>query len=92
MNLVYVYNSDEQLCTVYKKFDYTKYIWYYHYMPKSGEEVLKLYLKAGWTILNRRGSHVKIGKGNERETIPMHDELHKGLEQALLKRLRKEEK
>ena len=57
-------------------------------MPKSGEQVLKLYLRAGWVVLGHRGSHVKVGRGNLRETIPMHKELAVGLERKLLKRLR----
>ena len=56
-------------------------------MPLSGEAVLRLFMKAGWTVLNRRGSHVKVGKGGLRETIPMHKELGRGLERKLLKRL-----
>lgn len=60
-------------------------------MPLSGKEVLKRYEKAGWVILARRGSHVKVGKGPLRETIPMHKELKRGLEQKLLKRLSESE-
>ncbi len=56
-------------------------------MPLSGKEMLKLYLKHGWEILRQKGSHVQIGKGNERETIPMHKELKKGLERFLLKKI-----
>ena len=58
-------------------------------MPISGKEMLKRYLKAGWKKLRQKGSHVIVGKGNERETIPMHDELKKGLERQLLKRFDK---
>ena len=57
-------------------------------MPISGEEMLNHYLKAGWKVLRRKGSHVIVGKGNERETIPMHKELKKGLEKYLSKRLK----
>jgi predicted RNA binding protein YcfA (HicA-like mRNA interferase family) len=62
-------------------------------MPLSGKEVLRRYLQAGWIRIKSRSghsgtSHVKVGKGNERETIPMHDELDKGLERKLLKRLK----
>lgn len=57
-------------------------------MPLSGKEMLKLYLKQGWVVLRQAGSHVVVGKGDERETMPMHKELKKGLEQKLLKRLR----
>ncbi len=54
-------------------------------MPISGKEMLKLFQKAGWKILRTKGSHVIIGKNDERETIPMHKELKKGLESYLLK-------
>ena len=51
--------------------------------------MLKLYEKHGWYRLRQKGSHVVVHKENERpETIPMHKELKKGLEQALLKRLK----
>ena len=56
-------------------------------MPISGKQMLRLFRKAGWRIISRRGSHVKVGNGSEREIIPMHKELRKGLEQKLLKRL-----
>lgn len=56
-------------------------------MPMSGKEVLKLFLRSGWQVLRRRGSHVIVGKNEKRETIPMYKELKKGLERALLKRL-----
>ena len=56
-------------------------------MPLSGEAMLRLYKKAGWIVLQRRGSHVKVGNDSVRETIPMHKELGRGLEQKLLKRL-----
>ena len=57
-------------------------------MPVSGKEMLKLFHKAGWKVLRTKGSHVIIGKDNERETIPMHKELKKGLELYLYKRLK----
>ena len=56
-------------------------------MSLSGKEMLKLYLKAGWMIINKKGSHIKIGKDGDRETIPLHKELKKGLERKLLKRI-----
>ena len=58
-------------------------------MPLSGKEMLRLYEKDGWRMLRQRGSHVVVGKGRLRETIPMHRELKKGLERALLKNLSK---
>ena len=56
-------------------------------MPISGKEMLKRFIKAGWVILRKKGSHVTIGNNGDRETIPMHDELKKGLERYLLKKL-----
>ncbi len=60
-------------------------------MPLSGEQMLRLYQKAGWKVMSQKGSHVKVGKDEQREIIPMHKELKKGLEQSLLKRLKGEE-
>jgi predicted RNA binding protein YcfA (HicA-like mRNA interferase family) len=57
-------------------------------MPISGKEMLKLFQKAGWKVLRKKGSHVIIENNNERETIPMHKELKKGLELYLYKRLK----
>jgi predicted RNA binding protein YcfA (HicA-like mRNA interferase family) len=59
-------------------------------MPLSGEEMLRLYKKAGWEVISQKGSHVKVGKETQREIIPMHRELKRGLERALLKRLEEE--
>lgn len=58
-------------------------------MPLSGKEILKLFIQNGWVVLRQKGSHVIVGKGPERETIPLHRELKKGLEHALKKRLEK---
>ncbi|MDH5718901.1 MAG: type II toxin-antitoxin system HicA family toxin [Spirochaetia bacterium] len=53
--------------------------------------MLKLYKKEGWKVLRQKGSHVIIGKESYRETIPMHDELKKGTEHYLFKRLKRGE-
>jgi predicted RNA binding protein YcfA (HicA-like mRNA interferase family) len=54
----------------------------------SGEEMLALFERHGWQRARQKGSHVIVKKLGERpETIPMHKELKKGLEAALLKRL-----
>lgn len=58
-------------------------------MPISGKDMLKLFLQAGWVVLRQKGSHVIVGKESERETIPLHRELKKGLEHALMKKLRR---
>jgi predicted RNA binding protein YcfA (HicA-like mRNA interferase family) len=57
-------------------------------MPLSGKEMLKLYLKDGWFVLRQEGSHVRVKKDGMKETIPMHKELHRGMEYKLLKTLR----
>lgn len=56
-------------------------------MPLSGKEMLKLYERAGWHFVRQCGSHVRVTKGKEHETIPMHRELAPGTEHKLLKRL-----
>jgi len=60
-------------------------------MPVSGKAMLKLFQKHGWMILRQKGSHLIVGKGIYRESIPMHRELKKGLEQKLLKSLDRED-
>ena len=57
-------------------------------MPLSGKEMLALYIKAGWQKISTKGSHVKVGKGSQRQIIPLHKELKKGLESKLLKKLK----
>jgi len=49
--------------------------------------MLKLYLQQNWKVVSQKGSHIKVAKGNLRQIIPMHKELKKGLEKALLKYL-----
>jgi predicted RNA binding protein YcfA (HicA-like mRNA interferase family) len=56
-------------------------------LPLSGKEMLKLFLNAGWSKISQKGSHVKMRKGRETVIIPMHKELKKGMENALLKRM-----
>jgi predicted RNA binding protein YcfA (HicA-like mRNA interferase family) len=46
-------------------------------MPLSGKEILQRFKKAGWIEISQKGSHVKVGKNDLRETIPMHKELKK---------------
>ncbi len=54
--------------------------------------MLKLFLKAGWRLHHVKGSHHRVEKNGEHETIPVHgnQDLGKGLEQKLLKRLKGE--
>jgi predicted RNA binding protein YcfA (HicA-like mRNA interferase family) len=58
-------------------------------MPLSGKEMLKRFQNAGWSVRHQKGSHIRVKKGSLSETIPMHQELKKGTEQALLKSLKK---
>jgi predicted RNA binding protein YcfA (HicA-like mRNA interferase family) len=59
-------------------------------MPISGKEMLRRFLANGREVLRQNGSHVVLGKGSLRETIPVHgnQDLKKGLERKLLKRLK----
>lgn len=47
----------------------------------SGEEAIRAFEKAGWQVDRRRGSHVSLFKEGVPVvlTIPLHDELDKGL-------------
>lgn len=56
-------------------------------MPLSGKEMLRLYERNGWAYIRQVGSHARVKKGTESETIPMHRELKAGTEHYLLKRL-----
>ena len=59
-------------------------------MPISGKEMLRLFEKNGWKKVRKKGSHAIVQKEGELpETIPMHKELKKGLEKALIKRLKR---
>lgn len=60
-------------------------------MPISGKEMLRRFLADGWVIIRQKGSHVIVGKGFRRETIPVHGnkDLKAGLEKKLLKNLDK---
>ena len=60
-------------------------------MPINGKEMLRRYLADGWVEIRRNSSHVIVGKGNRRETIPVHanKDLKNGLEKKLLKNLAK---
>lgn len=59
-------------------------------MPISGKKMVKLFLLHGWRFERQTGSHVIVSKGSQVECIPVHGnkDLRKGLERALLKRLK----
>lgn len=56
-------------------------------MPLSGQAMIRLYQQSGWRVVSQRGSHVKMALRDKIAIIPMHKELKKGTESALLKRL-----
>ncbi len=56
-------------------------------MPMSGRDMMKKYKENGWYVVRQRGSHVRMQKRESFETIPLHKELKKGIQRALLKRL-----
>jgi predicted RNA binding protein YcfA (HicA-like mRNA interferase family) len=60
-------------------------------MPICGKEMLRRYISEGWVVIRQNGSHVIVGKGTRRETIPVHGnkDLKNGLEIKLLKNLLK---
>jgi predicted RNA binding protein YcfA (HicA-like mRNA interferase family) len=59
-------------------------------MPKlpvlSGRDVIKALSKIGYSFDHQTGSHViLINEQNKRITVPIHDEIGKGLLKAILK-------
>lgn len=63
-------------------------------MPISGKEMVKLFLKHGYTLVNSggKGSHTKLRKGTRTVIVPGHKELKKGLEISLRKVLEEEKR
>ena len=59
-------------------------------MPISGKDMVKEFLKSGWTMKSQKGSHVKMEKGGLTIIIPMHKELKKGTEFAIRKKLKEQ--
>ena len=56
-------------------------------MPISGKDLVKLFEKAGYEVVQGgKGSHIKLKKaGSPTVIIPNHKELAKGTEHALRK-------
>ena len=58
-------------------------------MPKlpalSGEELIKILKKAGFSVVRQKGSHVSLQKENFKAVVPLHDELAKGTLLGILK-------
>ncbi len=38
----------------------------------TGREIVKFLQRHGWSILRQHGSHVRMGHGAKRTTIPLH--------------------
>lgn len=51
----------------------------------SGEELIKALLKAGFTIVHQKGSHVSLQNGIYKTVVPLHEELAKGTLLSILK-------
>lgn len=51
----------------------------------TGKAVIKILESFGWQVLRTSGSHVRMGKGSKRTTIPLHGkrDLGKGLIAAI---------
>lgn len=51
----------------------------------SGEELVSILKKAGFTIVRQKGSHVSLEKDKFRTVVPLHNELAKGTLLAILR-------
>ena len=62
-------------------------------MPLSGKEMVRLFKKNGWIVDRIKGSHHILCNIETGETVPIpvhgNRSLKKGLEQALLKKVKK---
>ncbi len=38
----------------------------------NGKDIVKTLKAHGWEVLRQEGSHVRMGKGAERTTVPVH--------------------
>lgn len=38
----------------------------------SGKDVIKKLKAEGWVVLRQEGSHIRLGKGKARTTVPLH--------------------
>ena len=55
----------------------------------SGREMLKVLSKIGFTVVGRKGSHVRLKRRRDKETLiviaPMHPELARGTLRSILR-------
>lgn len=58
-------------------------------MPKlpvlSGEELINLLRRAGFEVMQHRGTHVSLQKENYKTVVPLYDELAVGTLMGILK-------
>ena len=54
----------------------------------NGKQVIKLLKDDGWEILRVRGSHYRLGKGDQRTTVSIHGKRDLGY--GLLKAIEKQ--
>lgn len=50
----------------------------------SGERLIKILVRKGFSIKRQTGSHVVLQKGEAVFSVPLHDELKKGTLKAIL--------
>jgi predicted RNA binding protein YcfA (HicA-like mRNA interferase family) len=50
----------------------------------SGERLIKILVKKGFSVQRQSGSHVVLQKGDTVFSVPLHDELKKGTLKAIL--------
>ena len=57
--------------------------------PTSGRQVVKALSKAGFEIVGRKGSHVRLKKKTPNKTyiviVPMHSEIKKGTLKSIIR-------
>jgi predicted RNA binding protein YcfA (HicA-like mRNA interferase family) len=51
----------------------------------SGERLIKILVREGFSVRRQAGSHVVLQKGNAVFSVPLHQELKKGTLKAILK-------
>jgi predicted RNA binding protein YcfA (HicA-like mRNA interferase family) len=51
----------------------------------SGDELIRLLKKAGFSVVGQKGSHMSLQKGEHKTVVPLHDELAKGTLLGILK-------
>ena len=57
-----------------------------HRLPiLSGEKLIRILKKAGFSIVRQKGSHVSLQKENLKTVVPLHSELAKGTLLGILK-------